>query len=130
MHNWNGGRWNISAIGIGYFEFDPLYLRVYFTNFHWLLCSIFILNAVIIPALEWILPDDCSKFNSQLFCSFASLLKFYSFLRLRLIQLFYVRKKPPCYLFIYLFLNILWLFQWNKRMKEHIHYWMSSLFQN
>ncbi|XP_048323809.1 protein EI24 homolog isoform X1 [Ziziphus jujuba] len=68
--------------------------------------SIFILNAVIIPALEWILPDDCSKFNSQLFCSFASLLKFYSFLRLRLIQLFYVTWFYPLYVFSFILSNI------------------------
>ncbi|KAL5131786.1 Protein EI24 [Glycine soja] len=51
--------------------------------------SIFVLNSVVIPALWWILPDQCSQFVSHKLCDLGGTLKFYSFLRLALIQLFY-----------------------------------------
>ncbi|BBG96172.1 Protein EI24 homolog [Prunus dulcis] len=59
--------------------------------------SIIILNSVIVPALQWILPDRCPEFSSQELCSFGGILKFYSFLRLGLIQLFYVTWFYPLY---------------------------------
>ncbi|KAH1222067.1 Protein EI24 [Glycine max] len=55
--------------------------------------SIFVLNSVVIPALWWILPDQCSQFVSHKLCDLGGTLKFYSFLRLALIQLFYVQTK-------------------------------------
>ncbi|KAL5566466.1 hypothetical protein UlMin_030472 [Ulmus minor] len=70
--------------------------------------SIFMLNSVIVPTLEWILPDDCSQFNSQEMCSFGGLLKFYSFLRFGLLQLFYVTWFYPLYVFSLILSNIYW----------------------
>ncbi|KAJ8526409.1 hypothetical protein K7X08_028886 [Anisodus acutangulus] len=52
--------------------------------------SIFVLKSVIIPALELILPGHCPQTNSQESCSFSSILEFYRFLRVGLVQLFYV----------------------------------------
>ncbi|CAK9168247.1 unnamed protein product [Ilex paraguariensis] len=51
--------------------------------------SILTLKSVIIPTLLWILPDQCPQFSSQEPYSFGGVLKFYSFIRLGLIQLFY-----------------------------------------
>ncbi|OMO92238.1 Etoposide-induced 2.4 [Corchorus olitorius] len=50
--------------------------------------SLFVLNSVVIPMLQWILPDQGSQFNSQ--AAFDGVLGFYCFLRGLLIQLFYV----------------------------------------
>ncbi|KAJ7968015.1 protein EI24-like [Quillaja saponaria] len=61
--------------------------------------SIFVLNSVFIPALEWILPDHCSQISSQKLCAFGGTLKFYSSLRHGLIQLFYVLWFYPLYVF-------------------------------
>lgn len=61
--------------------------------------SIFILYSVVIPALWWILPDQCSQFVSHKLCDSGGTLKFYSFLRLALIQLFYVLWFYPLYVF-------------------------------
>ena len=57
------------------------------------LCSIFVLDSVVTPALWWILPDQCSQLVSHKLCDLGGTLKFYSFLRLALIQLFYVSIK-------------------------------------
>ncbi|KAL7227919.1 hypothetical protein ACSBR1_022740 [Camellia fascicularis] len=51
--------------------------------------SIFIVNSVVIPTLQWILPDQCPHSGSQELCSSGGILKLYSFLRLGLLQLFY-----------------------------------------
>lgn len=69
--------------------------------------SMFLLNKVIIPILHWILPDDCAQLNSQQLCSFGGVLKFYSFLRLQLIQLFYITWFYPLYVFSFI-LSTLW----------------------
>lgn len=53
-------------------------------------CSLLMLNSVIIPTLQWILPDQQSVINSHKLSAFGATLKLYSFLRLGLIQLFYV----------------------------------------
>lgn len=45
---------------------------------------------MVIPTLLWILPNHCSEVSSQGPCSFDSVSKLYSSLRLGLIQLFYV----------------------------------------
>ncbi|CAL5404976.1 unnamed protein product [Camellia sinensis] len=52
--------------------------------------SIFIVNSVVIPTLQWILPDQCPHSGSQKLCSSGGILKLYSFFRLGLLQLFYV----------------------------------------
>ncbi|KAK6945456.1 hypothetical protein RJ641_013000, partial [Dillenia turbinata] len=60
--------------------------------------SIFILKSVVMPILQWILPDQCLNLCSQELCSLGGILKFYSFLRVGLIQLFYVLWFYPLYL--------------------------------
>ncbi|KAL6964428.1 hypothetical protein U1Q18_035483 [Sarracenia purpurea var. burkii] len=69
--------------------------------------SIFILNSVIIPTLQWILPDQCPHIGSQELCLFDGISKFYSFLRLGLIQLFYVLWFYPLYVFSFI-LSSMW----------------------
>lgn len=61
--------------------------------------SMIVLNSVVIPTLYWILPGQCSQISSQVPCSFGSVLKLYSILRLGLIQLFYVFWFYPLYVF-------------------------------
>ncbi|KAK4271042.1 hypothetical protein QN277_019794 [Acacia crassicarpa] len=61
--------------------------------------SLFILNSVVIPTLQRILPDQCSQLGSHKFCDFGGILKFYSFLRLGLIDFFYVFWVYPLYVF-------------------------------
>ncbi|KAH9685296.1 protein EI24-like [Citrus sinensis] len=51
--------------------------------------SMFVLKSAVIPFLLWILPDQCSQIRSQELCLDSGILKFYSFLRLALIQLLY-----------------------------------------
>ncbi|MCL7037848.1 hypothetical protein MKW94_023490 [Papaver nudicaule] len=52
--------------------------------------SIFILKSLVIPTLEWILPNQCQQFGSQDSCSYGGILKFYSFLHRGLVQVFYM----------------------------------------
>ncbi|XP_041012736.1 protein EI24 homolog isoform X2 [Juglans microcarpa x Juglans regia] len=68
--------------------------------------SIFVLNSVVIPMLQWILPDQCSHVNSQLPCSFDGILKFYSILRRGVVQLFYIFWFYPMYVFSIILSNI------------------------
>ncbi|XP_035540818.1 protein EI24 homolog isoform X2 [Juglans regia] len=68
--------------------------------------SIFVLNSVVIPMLQWILPDQCSHINSQLPCSFDGILKFYSILRRGVVQLFYIFWFYPMYVFSIILSNI------------------------
>ncbi|CAK9165428.1 unnamed protein product [Ilex paraguariensis] len=68
--------------------------------------SIFILKSVIVPMLLWILPDQCPPISSQEPCSFGGILKFYSFLRLGLIQLFYLLWFYPLYVFSFILSSI------------------------
>lgn len=67
--------------------------------------SIFTLYSVIIPALEWILPDHCPHLVPRE--QFGGILKLYSFLRVGLLQLFYVLWFYPMYLFSFI-LSTLW----------------------
>ncbi|KAK7412022.1 hypothetical protein VNO78_03468 [Psophocarpus tetragonolobus] len=69
--------------------------------------SIFLLNSVVIPALWWILPDQSSHFVSHKLCHLGDTFKFYSFLRLALIQLFYVLWFYPLYVFS-IILSTIW----------------------
>ncbi|CAL5404966.1 unnamed protein product [Camellia sinensis] len=69
--------------------------------------SIFIVNSVVIPTLQWILPDQCPHSGSQKLCSSGGILKLYSFLRLGLLQLFYVFGLYPLYVFSFI-LSSLW----------------------
>lgn len=72
-----------------------------------LLGSIIVLKSVVIPFLLWILPDRCSQFRSQELCLDSGILKFYSFLRLALIQLLYIFWFYPLYVFS-IVLSTLW----------------------
>ncbi|XP_047315074.1 protein EI24 homolog isoform X2 [Impatiens glandulifera] len=69
--------------------------------------SIFILNSVVIPALFWLLPDLCPRISLQEPCSYEGVLIFYSFLRLGLVQLFYIFWFYPLYIFSFI-LSTLW----------------------
>ncbi|XP_052205899.1 protein EI24 homolog isoform X2 [Diospyros lotus] len=68
--------------------------------------SILILNSVIIPTLQWILPEQCMQTSYGGQCSFGSVLKFYSFLRSGLLQLFYVSWFYPLYIFSFILSNL------------------------
>ncbi|MBA0782195.1 hypothetical protein Gotri_003055 [Gossypium trilobum] len=52
--------------------------------------SLFVLNSVVIPTLQWILPDHYSQTSCEAMSEFHGVFKFYSFLRGFLIQLFYL----------------------------------------
>ncbi|KAG5525828.1 hypothetical protein RHGRI_032198 [Rhododendron griersonianum] len=67
--------------------------------------SIFLLNSVIIPTLQWILPDQCPHNGEP--CSIDGIAKLYSFLRLGLLQLFYVLWFYPMYVFSFI-LSTMW----------------------
>ncbi|XP_028805052.1 protein EI24 homolog isoform X2 [Neltuma alba] len=69
--------------------------------------SLFVLNSVVIPTLQWILPDQCSQFSSRKLCGFGGILKFYSFLRRGLIHFFYVFWFYPLYVFS-IILSAIW----------------------
>ncbi|KAG8368825.1 hypothetical protein BUALT_Bualt15G0087100 [Buddleja alternifolia] len=69
--------------------------------------SIFVLRSVVIPTLLWILPDECPQLIYQESCPFGGIFRFYSFLRLGLIQLFYVFWFYPMYIFSFI-LSTLW----------------------
>ncbi|CAL5379849.1 unnamed protein product [Camellia sinensis] len=64
--------------------------------------SIFVLKSVIIPTLQWILPDQCPQTVSQEPCSFDGILELYSSLRLGLLQLVYVLWFYPLYIFSFI----------------------------
>ncbi|CAN4125147.1 unnamed protein product [Withania somnifera] len=68
--------------------------------------SIFILKSVIVPALAWILPDHSPQINSRQSCSVSCILEFYRFLRVGLVQLFYVFWFYPLYVFSLILSNI------------------------
>ncbi|THG05333.1 hypothetical protein TEA_003006 [Camellia sinensis var. sinensis] len=58
--------------------------------------------SVIIPTLQWILPDQCPQTVSQEPCSFDGILELYSSLRLGLLQLVYVLWFYPLYIFSFI----------------------------
>lgn len=66
--------------------------------------SIFILNSIVIPTLQWILPGQCPC--SEGLCSCGAILKFYSLLRLGLVQLFYVLWFYPLCILSFVLSNI------------------------
>ncbi|KAG9130619.1 hypothetical protein Leryth_011876 [Lithospermum erythrorhizon] len=68
--------------------------------------SIYLLQLVIIPVLEWILPDQCPH-DSEKPCSFEGFLRFYGLFRHGLIGLFYVLWFYPLYVFS-LILSSIW----------------------
>ncbi|KAI5661607.1 hypothetical protein M9H77_20930 [Catharanthus roseus] len=72
--------------------------------------SIFILKSVIIPTLQWILPDQCPDAP----CSYEGTLRFYSLLRHGLIQIFYVFWFYPMYIFSFILSNI-----WYNDIAKH-----------
>ncbi|XP_011087701.1 protein EI24 homolog isoform X1 [Sesamum indicum] len=69
--------------------------------------SILVLRSVVIPTLQWVLPDECQLINYQESCPFGGIFRFYSFLRLGLIQLFYVFWFYPMYISSFI-LSTLW----------------------
>ncbi|GLT25322.1 hypothetical protein SLA2020_004560 [Shorea laevis] len=68
--------------------------------------SLFVLKSVVIPSLEWILPDQCSENSCQELSLFGGILKFYSSLRAGLIQLFYIFWFYPLYVFSFVLSSI------------------------
>lgn len=68
--------------------------------------SLLILNSVVIPTLQWILPDQQSMIGSHKLGAFGGALKLYSFLRHGLIQLFYLFWFYPMYIFSFILSNI------------------------
>ncbi|PPS06574.1 hypothetical protein GOBAR_AA14073 [Gossypium barbadense] len=68
--------------------------------------SLFVLNSVVIPTLQWILPDHYSQTNCEAMSEFHGVFKFYSFLRGFLIQLFYVFWFYPLYVFSFILSNL------------------------
>ncbi|KAK4491256.1 hypothetical protein RD792_001992, partial [Penstemon davidsonii] len=70
--------------------------------------SIFVLRSAVIPTLQWVLPDGCPQISSQESCSLGGgISRFYSLLRLGLVQLFYVFWFYPMYIFSFI-LSALW----------------------
>ncbi|GER41469.1 hypothetical protein STAS_18185, partial [Striga asiatica] len=69
--------------------------------------SILVLRSFVIPTLQWVLPDECPLTNSQESCPFGGIFRFYTFLRLGLIQLFYVSWFYPMYISSFI-LSTLW----------------------
>ncbi|KAI4318805.1 hypothetical protein MLD38_032472 [Melastoma candidum] len=69
--------------------------------------SLLALKSVVIPVLEWLLPQNCSSFSSADLCAVSGVLRLYSFLHLTLIQLFYVLWFYPLYIFS-LIISALW----------------------
>ncbi|XP_057978020.1 protein EI24 homolog isoform X5 [Malania oleifera] len=68
--------------------------------------SIFVLKSVVIPTLQWILPDQWPQISSQESYSCGGILKFYSFLHVGLVQLFYIFWFYPLYIFSFILSNI------------------------
>ncbi|TYI88360.1 hypothetical protein E1A91_D04G203600v1 [Gossypium mustelinum] len=68
--------------------------------------SLFVLNSVVIPTLQWILPDHYSQTSCEAMSEFHGVFKFYSFLRGFLIQLFYVFWFYPLYVFSFILSNL------------------------
>ncbi|KAF8019345.1 hypothetical protein BT93_G0118 [Corymbia citriodora subsp. variegata] len=73
--------------------------------------NIILLRSLVIPTLEWILPENCSQITSQDSCPFSRVLRLYSFLHLGLVQLFYVFWFYPLYIFSFI-LSTIW-YKWN-----------------
>ncbi|PIN15357.1 hypothetical protein CDL12_11998 [Handroanthus impetiginosus] len=69
--------------------------------------SIFVLRSVVIPTLQWVLPDGCVLTSSQESCPFGGIFRFYSFLRLGLVQLVHVSWFYPMYITSFI-LSTLW----------------------
>ncbi|XP_073313183.1 protein EI24 homolog isoform X2 [Primulina huaijiensis] len=67
--------------------------------------SIFVLKSVVIPTIEWLLPDGCPHIYLEEPCW--GIFRFYSYLRLGLIQLFYVFWFYPMYMFSFI-LSTIW----------------------
>ncbi|XP_047980162.1 protein EI24 homolog [Salvia hispanica] len=69
--------------------------------------SILVLRSVVIPTLQWVLPDVCLLSTSPELCPFGGISRFYSFLQHGLIQLVYVFWFYPMYISSFI-LNTLW----------------------
>ncbi|KAK9167678.1 hypothetical protein Scep_002869 [Stephania cephalantha] len=60
--------------------------------------SLLTLNSVIIPVLQWILPNHCPQFDSLDLCAAGGIAKLFSFLRHALVQIFYIFWFYPVYI--------------------------------
>ncbi|KAL7119603.1 hypothetical protein ACP275_02G072700 [Erythranthe tilingii] len=69
--------------------------------------SILVLRSLVIPTLQWVLPDGCPQMDSQETCPYGSIFRFYPFLRLGLIQIFYVFWFYPMYISSFI-LSTIW----------------------
>ncbi|CAL9778397.1 unnamed protein product [Musa acuminata subsp. burmannicoides] len=69
--------------------------------------SLFILKSVVIPILLWILPDQTEQFAAEHISCHKAALALYSFLRIILIELFYIFWFYPLYIFSFV-LSTLW----------------------
>lgn len=76
--------------------------------------SLFFLNSVVIPILQWVLPDHYSQISCGEMSEFHGVLKLYSFLRGFLIQLFYVFWFYPLYIFSFILSNL-----WYNDIAKH-----------
>ncbi|XP_010256398.1 PREDICTED: protein EI24 homolog isoform X2 [Nelumbo nucifera] len=76
--------------------------------------SLFILNSVVIPTIQWILPDECQNFGSKDLCPLGGIVKLYSFLSNGLIQLFYIFWFYPLYVFSFVLSSI-----WYNDIAKH-----------
>ncbi|XP_059653548.1 protein EI24 homolog isoform X2 [Cornus florida] len=92
--------------------------------------SIFILKSVVIPTLQWILPDQCPHIRSQEPCSFGSIVKIYSFLRFGLVQLFYVLWFYPLYIFSIILSNICFKIMCQSRYTDIAKYGFAAVGKN
>ncbi|XP_038681528.1 protein EI24 homolog isoform X2 [Tripterygium wilfordii] len=69
--------------------------------------SIFVMKSIVLPTLWWILPEKCPVNDDQQICLFGNILKVYYFLRLGLVQLFYVCWFYPLYVLSFI-LSTMW----------------------
>ncbi|PIA47252.1 hypothetical protein AQUCO_01400142v1 [Aquilegia coerulea] len=78
--------------------------------------SIFVLNSLVIPTLQWILPYQCQQFGLQDPCSIGLTSKVYFVLRFGLVRFFYIFWFYPLYLLSFVLSNI-----WYSDIAEHAY---------
>ncbi|PKA56838.1 hypothetical protein AXF42_Ash002141 [Apostasia shenzhenica] len=69
--------------------------------------SLLMFNSMVVPTLLWILPSQCGQFGSERICDSRTALTLYSFIRLILVEIFYVFWFYPLYVFS-IILSTLW----------------------
>ncbi|KAF5201979.1 Ei24-like protein [Thalictrum thalictroides] len=78
--------------------------------------SIFVLNSLVIPTLQWILPYQCQQFGPEDPCSIGLTSKVYSILRFGLVQIFYMLWFYPLYVLSFVLSNI-----WYSDIAKHAY---------